>query len=302
MNGVILINKPSGMTSHNLVTKTKHFLNVSKAGHFGTLDPLATGLLIIGLEKATKLFPYISKKNKVYKGQMKLGVTTDTYDSHGQTISENQNSIHGLKKLRETMKKFEGKIEQIPPPYSSKKYKGKSLYKWARNNQPFELKPSKVTVHKFQITRFSPPFLRFEVRCSSGTYVRSLVHDVGQELGCGAHLTELQRTQIGHFHLKNSLTLKQVEIFSKEERIKDFILPLKELLPEFPKLILSEEQTQLISNGRMISEENVLNSYPPRMKGIDGDISQLCDSQGNLLALARKNQQKNYLHPFLVFK
>ncbi|MBS3818726.1 tRNA pseudouridine(55) synthase TruB [bacterium] len=302
MNGAILVHKSSEISSHELVAQIKHLLNVSKAGHFGTLDPLATGLLIVGLNKATKLFPFVSKKVKVYKGQMKLGISTNTYDSLGKTISESQHPLPSSEKLIETMKKFEGEFDQIPPPYSAKKYKGKPLYKLARKNEPFELKSCKVTLHRFQLIHYSPPLLHFEVKCSSGTYIRSLVHDLGQELGSGAHLTELQRTQIGHFHIKNSLNLKQIEKFFQEGRIQDFIISLKDLLPEFPQIILSEHGVHWIQNGRLISGDKILKQISPPLERKREDIFQMCDVQGNLLALARKNSEKNHFHPFLVFK
>lgn len=306
MNGVISINKPSKLTSYQVVTKVKHSLKIPKAGHFGTLDPLATGLLLVGIGKATKLFPFISKKDKTYQGQMKLGITTDTYDSRGSTVSENRINSFTLPKLEEAMREFEGEINQLPPPFSAKKYKGRPVYKLARNNQKVDLKPCRVRIHYFRKLLYNPPLVRFEVKCSAGTYIRSLVHDLGQYLGCGAHLSELTRTQSGNFQLKDSFSLEEIDEYCKEGRIEKFLIPLENLLTEYPKIIVNTQGSTLIKNGIKISREQAselfVNTQDESFEKNQhkDNIFRIFNTQGKLLALARKIDQK-FLHPFLVF-
>ena len=197
MDGLILIDKPQDLTSHDVVQSIRKILKIKKAGHYGTLDPLATGLLVVALGKATRLFPFFSKTEKVYKGQIKLGFSTDTYDSQGTPTSTETKDFPDKKRLLEAMKKFEGDIDQIPPLFSAKKYKGKPLYILARKKKEIKREPRKIFVHYFRIKEFNAPFVDFEVKCSSGTYIRSLAHDLGKNLGCGAHLTRLKREKAG---------------------------------------------------------------------------------------------------------
>jgi tRNA pseudouridine55 synthase len=305
MDGLILVNKPQNLTSHDIVVRIREFLKVQRVGHFGTLDPLATGLMMVAVGKATRLFPFFSKKDKSYRGVMRLGFSTETYDSTGKPTSREIKDYPTKPSVREAMKKFEGVTEQVPPPYSAKKYKGRPLYTLAREKKEFELRPTRVSIHFLRLKKYNPPFLEFELRCSSGTYVRSLAHDLGQILGCGAHLSELNRTAVGKFHLKSCLTLEEIKKLAETRQIEKFLLPLESLLPEFPKIILDERGEALARNGSLIPAENVL-KIAPASPPLPPDSSQLdiifrmFSRKGKFLALAKRRPEKNCFHPFLV--
>jgi tRNA pseudouridine55 synthase len=305
MDGLILVNKPQNLTSHDVVARIKQFLKVRRAGHFGTLDPLATGLLVVAVGKATRLFPFFSKANKSYRGAMKLGFSTETYDSTGKPTSREIRDYPTKQAVRKAMKKFEGMSEQVPPPYSAKKYKGKPLYSLAREKKEFELKPARISILLLRLKKYDPPFLKFEVSCSSGTYIRSLAHDLGQILGCGAHLSELTRTAVGSFHLKDCFTLEEIKNLAEAKKAEKFLLPLESLLPEFPKMILDEQGSSLAQNGSLIPAENVLKVIPalrslsPVSLQLD-IVYRMFSREEKFLALAKKLPEKNCFHPFLV--
>jgi tRNA pseudouridine55 synthase len=306
MDGLILVKKHQGCTSHDLITDLRKILNIQKIGHFGTLDPLATGLMIIAVGKATRLSSFFLKADKNYEGRIKFGYSTDTYDSSGTPTSPENKEWPEKEKILKIMKKFIGPLDQIPPPYSAKKYRGRPLYKLARKKKEFELKPSRVFIHSFILKEYYPPFLVFEVKCSSGTYIRSLAHDLGQILRCGAHLSELTRTKIGPFELSAALTLKEIKKLNKEGKISKCLIILESLLPQFPKVILKESGTVLARNGNMVFPENISklvqtdlpqNKIPQEKKV----IFRLFSLEGELLGLAKKEPDKKSLHPFLVF-
>src|SRR4030042_1057422 len=189
MDGLILVDKPQGATSHDVVARIRRIIDQRQVGHFGTLDPLATGLLLVAVGSATRLFPRYSLHDKVYSGKMRLGYATDTYDAQGKPTSVESDRLPNRDTLVEAMGKFNGRLEQVPPPYSAKKVAGKPLYKWARAKKTVAPRASQVTVYAFNLGGYSPPHVEFDVHCASGTYVRSLVHALGQTLGCGAHLS-----------------------------------------------------------------------------------------------------------------
>ena len=203
----ILINKPSGMTSHDVVDRLRRITGIKKIGHAGTLDPFATGLLICGIgREATKRLDIFLKQDKEYIAQLKLGFVSDTYDRDGK-IEELQGEEPSLASVKEVIGDFEGEIEQKPPMFSAKKIKGKKLYQLARKGIEIELKPHKVFIHEIDILNYNYPVLEIRVNCSSGTYIRSLANDIVKELGCGAYLQELCRTKIGNFTLTKAVKL-----------------------------------------------------------------------------------------------
>lgn len=304
MHGIILVNKPKNLTSHDIVKKIRVLLNKKKVGHFGTLDPMATGLILIGVGKATKLFPFYSKLTKIYKGQIKLGYSTDTYDSYGKPTPKKCMEFPSEKKIRETMKGFEGNILQIPPPFSAKKYKGKPLYKHARENNKIKLPPSEIKIYYLNLLKYHPPFIDFETKCSSGTYIRSLAHEIGKKTGCGGHLSALQRTDIAYLNIKDSFTLEKISSMHSQNQIKDFLLPLDNLLPQFPKIVLSEAGSNKARNGAPIKPEEILNT-DFQWEKIDDlsknkQIFRLFSPKGKFIALARKNQKRSKLYPLTV--
>lgn len=305
MDGLILIDKPQALTSHDIVLEIRKTLHIQKIGHFGTLDPLATGLLIIAIGKATKLFPFFSKEDKIYRGRIRLGFSTDTYDSLGKPISLEKQLLPDKEKILLAMEQFRAEVRQIPPPFSAKKYRGKPLYKLARGKREFQLKPCTIFIHYFELKSYEPPFLDFEVKCSSGTYIRSIAHDLGQSLGCGAHLSELTRTDVGNFRLADSFTLKKIKTLAEKGEFESFLIPLESLLPKFPKVILNETGATLTKNGSTVFPENILKVFPcePSLSDAPGEkemIFRLFSLEGKLLALAKRGSQKKSLCPFLV--
>lgn len=299
MNGLLLINKPEGLTSFDVVRRLKKILKVKKIGHFGSLDPIATGLLIIALGKATRLFPFYLKYFKTYRGVIKLGLSTSTYDREGEPIQEEKEINLSEEEIKEALRKFEGEQEQLPPLYSAKKYKGKELYKYARKGEELEfkhIKPKKIKINYIKLLNYSPPFVEFELECSSGTYIRSLAHDIGEYLGVGGYLYSLVRTKIGEFNLSDALTLKEVENLSKENRIFEKIIPLETLLPEYPKVILEEKGAKLAKYGNVVPSSSVLKIIGPKE-----DIFRLFNVEGRFLALAKRAKTKRGFQPFIVF-
>lgn len=305
MDGIILVNKPQNITSHGVVVEIRNILKIQKVGHYGTLDPLATGLIVVAVGKATRLFPFYSKKDKVYSGRIRLGFSTDTYDSLGKPTSKENPDLPSREKLLITMKRFEGKIQQVIPPYSAKKYKGKPLYALARGNKEFELKTCQVTVFSFELNEYTRPYLDFNVGCSSGTYIRSLAHDLGQALNCGAHLSELNRTKVGYFRVEQSHSLDKIQILMKEGKTEDFLIPIEFLLPEFPKVILEDRGAVLARNGNMIPDANIKKIFHQKILVNHNQkekemVFRMFSLEGKFLALAKRNTEKGQFHPFLV--
>ncbi len=305
MDGLILVDKPQNFTSHDIVLKIRNILNIKKVGHYGTLDPLATGLLLLALGKATRFFPFYSTTDKVYEGLIRLGFSTDTYDSAGKPTSSEEKNYPQKDNLLKSMKKFEGEILQLPPPYSAKKYKGKPLYALVREKKEFELRPSKIFIHFFQLIKYNPPLLEFKAKCSSGTYIRSLAHDLGEGLGCRAHLSELIRTDVGNFNIKESRSIGEIKGLADAGKIDEFLIPFESLLPEFPKIILKERGSALVKNGNLVSPENIQKIILDKSSAADispkGEgVFRMFSLEGKFLALAKKMPEKSCFHPFLV--
>ena len=226
-DGGILVDKPAGPTSHDVVDEIRRQFRFKKVGHCGTLDPGATGLLIVVLGKATKLSEKLMGSDKVYSGELKLGEVTSTYDSEGELLVQNPVPPLTLQQLNSEATAFRGDQLQTPPMVSAVKVNGVPLYKLARKGLDVERKPRLIYVYKFLITAYEPPFARFEVACTKGTYVRSLVHDFGNRIGCGAHLTQLRRHSSGNFDVKHALPYEEILCMPLSELEKHTIPFLK---------------------------------------------------------------------------
>jgi len=246
MDIFINLYKDKGISSNNALTQVKKFFKVKKAGHAGTLDPLAEGVLIIGLNKATKIFPYLADLTKEYIFTAHLGITTDSYDSEGNIIGQKDASFVSEKMVIDILPFFTGKISQKPPIYSALKHKGKPLYDYARKGIAIEIKERTVRIYKINLLSFELPFATFLVECSTGTYVRSLCHDIGMKLGVGAHATELKRTRIGHFTLKNTVMIDELPKTSKG------IFNIDKALSHMPYIVLSKESIDSLRHGKTI--------------------------------------------------
>jgi len=219
MNGFLIINKPSGPTSHDIVNKIRKITRVRKIGHAGTLDPFAEGILIILIGKATKLQSKFMEMNKTYVGTLKLGEISDTYDITGKTKSQKSKVKINENKIKNILKIFLGEIKQTPPIYSAIKIKGETAYKLARKGIKPRLKPRKVKIYSIKLLEYEWPDLKIKVKCGKGTYIRSLAHDIGKKLGCGAYLQKLTRTKIGKFNIKNSIKLEKLNSFNLPKKI-----------------------------------------------------------------------------------
>ncbi len=243
--GIIPINKPQNWTSFDVVNKVKHKLKPLKVGHLGTLDPMATGVLLITVGKATKLFDLMQKKSKTYVATFEFGYETDTLDATGQTTNKCEN-IPNIEQIQSILLKFMGKISQIPPKYSAKSINGMRAYDLARLNINFELKPKEVEIYEFKILSYEGKILKLEIKCGSGTYIRSVGRDIAHSLGSLATMTELVRTEVGNFDLNKCLNIQEIE------DIQNKIVPIKSILL-FEKLDLNEKETFKLLNGQTLN-------------------------------------------------
>lgn len=253
MNGIINLYKPSGITSFQAVSKVKKILGEKKVGHTGTLDPLASGVLPICIGKATKLVDYIMQGEKVYKVKMKLGEKTDTYDKEGKIIGESD-VLCKLDDIIHAIMSFKGEIMQIPPMYSALKVKGKRLYELARMGVEIERNARKINIYDITIQNIDVPFVTFTVRCSKGTYIRSLCFDIGEKLGCGAVMYELERCASGIFSIDNSVNLEDLT----KENVSEKITTIDKCLYKYPIVKFDEKFERLLINGVALKDKKAL--------------------------------------------
>lgn len=228
--GILLIDKPSGMTSHDVVDRVRRKLRMKRIGHAGTLDPNATGLLIILVGKATKTSQYLMSLNKVYEGTLKLGEATDSHDIEGEVVEEHEVPDLTEEEITEYIESFIGDQYQTPPMFSAKKIKGVPLYKMARKGKTVEREPRFIRVSSFKLLNFDLPYVSFVMECSKGTYVRTISHDLGQKIGCGAHLTALRRTGIERFQLADATPLEEFEEMSPGD-VQRSLIPVYQAVP-----------------------------------------------------------------------
>lgn len=250
MNGYLLINKPKGPTSHDMIYKVRKIAQTRKVGHTGTLDPMATGLMVVCIGSATKAADYITNGNKAYIATMQLGMVSDTLDITGELTSlPDQNICEG--DIRQVMSSFLGKSLQTPPMYSAKKIDGKKLYELARKGQEVERKAVPITIYKLEILSIQGKTVQFYVECSKGTYIRSLIDDIGKKLNYGAVMTELQRVKSGQFSMENNrcYTIEELE---KHSDISSLLYPVDAAFSHYPKLTVSPEMERLIKNGIIV--------------------------------------------------
>ena len=255
IDGVVLLDKPAGMSSQGAVTAVKRAFNADKAGHTGTLDPMATGLLPICLGEATKYSQDLLEADKTYIAQVKFGSRTDTGDAEGQIIEELPlpvfaSEVDFKSALDTLLPKFTGPISQVPPMYSALKRDGKPLYEYARAGVELERTPRDITIHSIRWTAFNWPEATLEVSCSKGTYIRVLAEDIGNALGCGAHLVGLRRTEVGHLNLEQSFSIESIQGGFKNTA--DFILPVDALLQTLPHLTVDEQQAKRLEMGQRV--------------------------------------------------
>lgn len=251
MNGIILVDKPKDWTSHDVVAKLRGVLHERRIGHSGTLDPLATGLLVAFVGRATRAVEFAEADSKEYLAGLRLGVSTDTQDITGNIVAESA-ALPDEAALREAIGRFIGDIEQIPPMYSAIKIGGKKLYELARRGESVERAPRKITVSAIDIAGRDGDDYILNISCSKGTYVRTLCSDIGEALGCGACMSSLRRTRAGVFSVDDAHSLADIEAAVREGRLSDIILPVDTLFASFPKLTVSQSAAKRLKNGNII--------------------------------------------------
>ncbi len=288
MDGVLIINKPAGMTSHDVVAAVRRITGEKSVGHLGTLDPMATGVLPVVLGRFTRLAQFYNEADKRYEGVIRFGWATDTYDAEGSPVSPEQPVRFGLKELSAAAKEFTGSIEQLPPPFSAKKIAGVPAYRLARQGQPVELKPKQVQVKELEIISFDGQHARFKAWVSSGTYLRSLAHDLGQRLGVGAHLAELTRTAVREFTVEEAHRLYETQnlilhntyyqTLGQNHGIEALLIHPRLVLPEFPAVTAPPESAAKIRHGNAVNLPEFSNA----------PIVRVFAGQKELLAIAKR--------------
>jgi tRNA pseudouridine55 synthase len=283
MNGVIVIDKPPGLTSHDVVNRVRRILGQRSVGHLGTLDPSATGVLPIVLGNLTRLAQFYAHSEKTYEGVIRFGFATDTYDADGEPTTPQQHvHIDGGEvrgdDVRALAGQFRGIIEQMPPPFSAKKIAGVPAYKLARKKKEVVLQPVQVEIKEFEILETTADQATFRARVASGTYMRSIAHDMGQKLGCGAHLASLRRTAAAEFVIEEAHTLPALEAAMQQGTVESLFVHPRKLVPQLPSVTATEETAALIRNGRAINLPEM--SRAPQVKVFYG--------QRDLIAIATR--------------
>ncbi|GAA0735007.1 tRNA pseudouridine(55) synthase TruB [Clostridium oceanicum] len=253
MNGVINILKPSGISSFDVVRKVRKIVKQKKVGHTGTLDPLASGVLPICVGKGTKISDYLMKDKKIYRVEMKLGTVTDTYDREGKVIDENDVNL-SKEEVIEAIKNYIGEIDQVPPMYSAIKVNGKKLYELARKGIEIERKSRKINIYSINILSVDLPYIVFDVKCSKGTYIRSLCYDIGRDLKCGAVMWNLQRLETGEFNIKDAIELQKLD----ENNVEDYLIPIDVALSLYDKIFIDERFEKHLLNGVTLKDRSII--------------------------------------------
>ena len=281
-NNVVNLFKPSGPTSFDMVWSVRKILGVKKAGHIGTLDPIADGVLPICLNRSTRIIQFLSSLQKTYRATLELGSETDTQDATGRVISTNDPSLINEAKMKQVFQAFVGEQDQVPPMYSAKKKNGIPLYKLARNGINIHRDPVKIVVYSIDFIKKERNQVIFEVRCSSGTYIRTLSHDIGKKLGCCAHMVRLTRTKVGLFSMGSTMTLEELKTAHKEGSLSRKLLHLEEVLNFLPTVRVKEEYLKSISHGVALSK-CFLEALPDRFE--PGHYFRVLGSNDKILAV-----------------
>jgi tRNA pseudouridine55 synthase len=307
MNGVLLIDKPAGMTSHDVVARVRRIIGERRVGHTGTLDPFATGVLVVLVGRATRLAQFLSGAEKEYEGVIRFGYATDTGDATGSRVGpEEPRAKKSLCKdeIQAAMASLQGEIEQVPPMYSAKKIRGRKLYEFAREGQEVERQPVRVTIREFELLSAADEFLpanddesidlRVRVVCSAGTYIRTLAEDLGQQLGIGSHLMELRRTRAGPFQIGGALTLERLAEVCKLEMLGDVLVSPYDALSHLPVIELDAEQARRTMHGVDLEL-----SHDPPLTLADGHAVRL-SLNSELIAVGRFDVSDRAVHPAVV--
>ena len=311
-DGALVIDKPKGRTSHDVVDAVRHLAGMRQVGHLGTLDPLATGVLVLLLGRATRLVQFYSGRRKRYSAGFRFGFATNTFDSDGE--AEGSDAAPALDKsvLERFAAERVGRFEQMPPSFSAKKIHGRPAYELARKKQVVELKPVEVEVFEYKLIEIDGPIARFVIECSSGTYIRALAHEMGQKLGCGAHLAEITRLAVGEFSLEQAIKLEELAEGAKAGKFADYLIKLENLLPNFPRANVLPIVERRVRHGTKFNV-TIAQIQPGRVEAAPGATSELdggepkapklrvFNQQNKLIAIAEAVVPRTY-QPVVVFE
>lgn len=295
MSGIVNMDKPTGMTSHDVVDAVRRMAGQRKVGHAGTLDPMASGVLLICLGQATRVAEYLMAGQKRYRATIALGTATDTYDAMGRVTCSGGRTDFSRTEIEAALTRFVGHIEQVPPMYSALKQEGQPLYRLARQGQTVERQPREVAIEQIELLDWTAPSLTLDVTCSPGTYVRSLAHDLGEHLGSGAILTALVRLASGRFTLREAVSLDRLEEAFQHNEHDRYLMPLDEALLDWPAMIVGAEGARQIVHGQAV---------PGGPSANNGDEVRLCRAyslDGDFLAIMSYNAPSGDWHPRKVF-
>jgi tRNA pseudouridine55 synthase len=311
-DGALVINKPKGKTSHDVVDAVRHLAGFRQIGHLGTLDPLATGVLVLLLGRATRLVQFYNGRRKRYTAGFRFGFATDTYDSEGEAQGPDTAPEPDAAVLEKWATERIGRFEQMPPSFSAKKVHGRPAYELARKKQPVELKPVEVELFEYKLLEIEGSIGRFVIECSSGTYIRSLAHEMGQKLGCGAHLAEITRTAVGEFSLEQAIPLEELREAKRAGRFAECLIRLENLLPNFPRANVLPVIEKRVRHGSKFNI-SIAQIQPGRIEPPPGATMQLdggepkaprlrvFSQQDRLIAIAEAVVPRTY-QPIVVFE
>ena len=298
IHGILNINKEAGYTSHDVVAKLRGITKQKKIGHTGTLDPDAKGVLLICLGKATKVCELLTSKDKVYVATLLLGKSSDTQDSAGEILSEHPTSYLTEEEVANCIQGFIGESHQIPPMFSALKVNGKKLYELAREGKVIERQPRKIVIEEMNILWMDLPRVRLEIKCSKGTYIRTLCHDIGQKLGCGGLMEELLRTRVGDYTLEDSITLDEFREYFQKSQMEEVLMRIDDVFEEYPKYTLKKSGESLAYNGNPLPEKMVTRDTQLN----NGEKVRLYDCSENFIGIYRWLEGNNGQGRFKVEK
>ena len=291
-DGALVVDKPAGWTSHDVVNKVRRIAGTKRVGHLGTLDPMATGVLPLLIGKATRLAQFFLRNEKIYEGVIRFGYATSTYDKEGARLSEAVEVALDADEVERLAARFRGTFLQTPPPVSAKKIDGRKAYELARENKPVDLKPVEVALFAFDLLAVQGADVRFRAHCTAGTYIRAIAHEMGQAAGCGAFLADLRRTSSGGFTEKSARSLDELERLRSEDRLGEALIPAPALLPEIPNETVDDMTAARIRQGRDFPVSPFRTREGRHVKALGSD--------GSLVAIG-EIRMPNLYHPVLVF-
>ena len=296
MNGILLVDKPAGWTSHDVVAKLRGVLGERRMGHSGTLDPMATGLLVVFAGRATRAVSFSENHTKCYEAHLRLGLTTDTQDTTGTVLSRSERAVNRAE-LEAVLPQFRGDILQVPPMYSALKVDGKKLYEIARRGGEVARKARPVTIEELTVLGEADGDYVLRVRCSKGTYIRTLCHDIGARLGCGGTMKSLKRTRVGLFTIDNALRLDELEKLAHEDRLEEQVIPVEAMFAELPSVTIQNPFRRLLENGNAFYPEQIREER----EAVDGVRVKVYDMEGRFYGIFAYSDEKGRYQPVKMF-